>query len=119
MNAVEQKPEKKKRVYKGRQVNVRFTDEEYSDLKAIAEATGQTIPHIVKNAIRSKKITPKKPPKISDKIALSMASELRHIGRNINQIAKHLNSGGNVTKEHIEAFQRVRKGLGHIWRTLK
>ena len=108
----------KKRVYKGKQVNVRFTDEEYSELKAKAEAAGLTVPHVVKNAIRNKRITPKKPPKISDEIALSIASELRHIGRNINQIAKHLNSGGNVTKEHTEAFERVRKGLGHVWRTL-
>jgi len=108
----------KKRVYKGKQVNVRFTDEEYSELKAKAEAAGLTVPHVVKNAIRNKRIAPKKPPKISDEIALSIASELRHIGRNINQITKHLHNGKNAPAELVEAFERVKKGLGHIWRTL-
>jgi len=115
---MEKKP-KKKRIYKGRQVNVRFTDEEYAKLEAKAEAAGLTVPYVVKRAALKKKVNSKKPPKISDEIALSMASELRHIGRNINQVAKHLNSGGSASEGLLGAFERVRKGLGHVWRTLK
>ena len=118
MNVTEEKP-KKKRIYKGKQVNVRFTDEEYAILEAKAKAAGLTVPYILKRAVLEKKISPKKPPKVSDEIALSIASELRHIGRNINQVAKHLNSGGNVHMGLLEALEGILKGLRYIWRALK
>lgn len=107
--------EKPKRIYKGRQVNVRLTDEEYNELEVKARAAGLNVPYVVKKAITGKRIPPKKPPKVSDEIALSIASELRHIGRNINQIAKHLNSGGSISNVELEG---IREELGKIWHTL-
>ena len=107
--------EKPKRIYSGRQVNVRLTDAEYGELETKVKAAGLTVPYVVKKAVTGKRIPPKKPPKINDEIALSMASELRRIGTNINQIAKHLNNGRNVLEDELES---IRGELEKIWRTL-
>ena len=107
--------EKPKRIYRGRQINVRLTDAEYDEVKAKAIAAGLTVPYVVKRAVVGKRVPPKKQPKISDEIALSIASELRHVGRNINQMTKILNSGGNVPYGALEGIQGE---LEKIWRML-
>lgn len=56
-----------------------------------------------------------KAPLIDRQGAIQIASELRKIGVNVNQIAKHLNSGGNVLEGQINALQ---KELGDIWQLL-
>ena len=93
----------KKRAYKGRQVNVRLSDEEYADLEARTIKAGLTVPQVVKQAALGAKIPPRKPPKLSDAEAKNIAAILRdlaiekhRIGANLNQIAKHLNQGGEI-----------------------
>lgn len=56
-----------------------------------------------------------KAPLIDRQGAIQIASELRKIGVNVNQIAKHLNSGGNASEGQINALQRE---LNDIWQQL-
>lgn len=56
-----------------------------------------------------------KAPLIDRQGAIQIASELRKIGVNVNQIAKHLNSGGNASEGQINALQ---KELSDIWQQL-
>jgi len=56
-----------------------------------------------------------KAPLIDRQGALQIASELRRIGVNVNQIAKHLNSGENASEGQINALQGE---LNDIWQRL-
>lgn len=56
-----------------------------------------------------------KAPLIDRQGAIQIALELRKMGVNVNQIAKHLNSGGNASKGQINALQRE---LNDIWQQL-
>lgn len=56
-----------------------------------------------------------KAPLIDRQGAIQIASELRKMGVNVNQIAKHLNSGGNASEGQINALQ---KELSDIWQQL-
>ncbi len=56
-----------------------------------------------------------KAPLIDRQGAIQIASELRKMGVNVNQIAKHLNSGGNASEGQINALQ---KELNDIWQQL-
>lgn len=49
--------------------------------------------------------------------AIQIASELRKIGVNVNQIAKHLNSGGNASEGQINAFSAIKKRVQHTSKT--
>lgn len=56
-----------------------------------------------------------KAPLIDRQGAIQIASELRKMGVNVNQIAKHLNSGENASEGQINALQ---KELNDIWQQL-
>lgn len=56
-----------------------------------------------------------KSPKIDRQGSIQIASELRRIGVNVNQIVKHLNSGENASEGQIKALQ---KELNDIWQQL-
>lgn len=91
------------------QVSFRLSEEEHEILKSKSEAIGLSIPQFCKKVSLSKKI---KQPNIDREVSFKIASELRRIGVNINQVAKHVNSGLNVSERQIKALE---KELGGIW----
>jgi len=95
-----------------RQVNFRVSEDEYQQLEQMANNLGMSVPAFCKAKVKSSKI---KAPLLDRQGALNIASELRKTGVNVNQIAKHLNSGGNVSNEQINALQ---KELSEIWQLL-
>jgi len=98
-----------------RQVKFRVTDEEYARLKAMADDIGMSVPKFVKSRAIGTKT---RHPKIPNEVAGKILSELGKIGVNVNQIARHINTHPDALKQNIDVFQRIVKGLGHIWRSL-
>lgn len=98
-----------------RQINFRVSEQEYLKLEQMAQTLGMSVPAFCKAKAQGVRLVT---PKIDRAGALEMASELRKIGVNINQIAKQLNSGENCSESHLEALGGIRKGLGLIWRQL-
>ena len=81
----------------------------------MADDLGMSVSGFVKNKTLGIKT---RHPKIAKSEALVIASELRRIGVNINQVAKHLNSGGDVSSGLRTQLKGIQEGLGEIWRML-
>ena len=113
--AGKEKKEGPKRISRGRQVNIRLSNEQYATLEAKAQAAGLKPAQIVRQIAAGIKVAPRKQPIISDDIAASIATQLRYIGNNLNQLARHANSGGSVSKSVLEGIQEE---LGNLWRFL-
>lgn len=75
----------------------------------MANQVGLSVPNFCKKKAQGARM---KSPKIDREGAFQIASELRRIGVNVNQIAKHVNSGENVSEGQIEGLQ---KELGELW----
>jgi len=83
-----------------KQINFRVSEQEYQRLEQMANNVGMSVPMFCKKKAQG---------------AIQIASELRKMGVNVNQIAKHLNSGGNASEGQINALQ---KELSDIWQQL-
>ena len=95
-----------------KQINFRVSEQEYQRLEQIANNLGMTVPTFCKKKAQGSKM---KSPKIDRQGAIQIASELRRIGVNVNQMAKYLNSGESASERQIKALQ---KELNDIWRQL-
>lgn len=95
-----------------KQINFRVSEQEYQRLEQMASNLGMTVPTFCKKKAQGAKM---KAPLIDRQGALQIASELRRIGVNVNQIAKHLNSEGKVSEGQINALQ---KELNDLWQQL-
>ncbi len=92
---------------------VRFTEEEFAQLKIDVEITGLSIPKLLKLSHFSKK-----------KLRLLLAAEERHqvctelrrIGNNINQIARCVNSG--ALEGWYSEFQDALKAISELQQML-
>mgnify|MGYP001118476366 FL=1 len=94
---------------RNRQISFRVSEEEYNILQEKSTIANLSIPQYCKDVSLSKKINQ---PKVDHKGASEIALEVRRIGNNINQVAKHLNSGLGVTEGQIND---LKGGLRHIW----
>lgn len=95
-----------------KQVSFRISDEDFDKLSQAAKSLNMTVPAFVKSKAKGTRMTY---PKIDRSGAKEIATELRRIGSNVNQIAKHLNQGGNPSKSDLEGIQRE---LQKLWLTL-
>lgn len=80
-----------------KRVEVYFTDDEYSDLINIAGK--MKISNLIHYAITKPESLPKPMPEIN----AQAWEEIGRIGNNLNQIARHLNSGEQVQIEQIRS----------------
>lgn len=94
---------------RNRQISFRVSEEEYNILQEKSTIANLSIPQYCKDVSLSKKISQ---PKVDHQGASEIALEVRRIGNNINQVAKHLNSGLGVTEGQIND---LKGGLRHIW----
>jgi len=88
------------------------SEEEYEYLVDVSKNVGMSVPSFCKMKVKGVRV---KSPKIDRQGASEIASELRRIGTNVNQIAKHTNMGGNVSEGEIKAVQEE---LMRIWQLL-
>lgn len=94
------------------QISFRVSDQDYSKIEESSKALNLSVAAYSKNKIRGTRMTY---PKIDREGARQIALELRRIGSNVNQIAKHLNQGGRTSSDELEGIQRE---LRELWRTL-
>ena len=84
------------------QIAFRVTHEERAQIEAAADAEELTIGSFVRAKILKKVVTKEvRRPSIDREILGRALGMLGKVGSNINQIAKHLNSGGNVPNAEI------------------
>lgn len=95
-----------------KQISFRVSEEEYQRLASMAEEFGLSVTAFCKAKAQGAKM---KAPKINKQRALEIASELRRIGGNVNQIAKRINSGENTSEAQLKGIQ---KELERIWQQL-
>jgi chemotaxis protein histidine kinase CheA len=90
---------------------VRFTADEFDQIRNAAELSGESIPRLLKMSFfRGRKLR-----LLFDKSdAHAICSELRRIGNNVNQIARNVNNGA-LEGWHSE-FAEVAQRLSEIFR---
>lgn len=99
-----------------RQISFRVSDTEYENLRVKSERANLSTPQFCKSVALSKQI---KEPTVDHAGAIQIAAELRKIGTNVNQIAKHLNTGENVVSDELQGqFERFEKELSNLWQQL-
>ena len=87
---------------RGGQIAFRVTEEERAIIEAAADAAELTVGSFVRAKILKKIVTKEvRRPSIDREIFGRALGMLGKVGSNINQIAKHLNSGGNVPNAEI------------------
>ena len=91
-----------------RQIKFRVNDDEFEKLEQIANSFQMSVPAFVKAKAQGARM---RPPKIDREGAFEIARELRSIGVNVNQIAKRLNQGQNVSMEQLEGLERQLNGI--------
>lgn len=86
--------------------NVRFNEEEYARLQKDAFVLGKSIPILLKEAYFK---GPQVSPLMNVEDQRVTLVELRRIGNNVNQIAKHFNSGfrNGCNKEFTEICENL------------
>lgn len=77
---------------KERRANIRFDEQEYIQVCNDARVYGDTVPAMMK-AVYFERLP--SAPKFSKDDALRIVTAINRVGNNINQIARHLNSGGS------------------------
>jgi len=87
------------------------SDDEFQRLEQMAKRVGMSVPMFCKKKAQGIKM---KEPNIDREGAFQIASELRRIGVNVNQIAKHTNRGEKALEGQINGLQEQ---LHNLWRS--
>lgn len=95
-----------------RQINFRVSDSEFEKLEQMAKEFQMSVPNFCKKKAQGARM---KSPKINKEGALEIASQLRAIGNNVNQISRRANEGKAIRNEELLGIQ---KELGAIWQQL-
>jgi len=98
-----------------KQVNFRISVEEHARLEKMANDIGMSVSGFCKSKALGIKT---RVPVVGHSDAVIIASELRRIGVNINQMTKYLNSGGGVLNEFFIRINDIQEDLRSIWRAL-
>lgn len=90
-----------------KQFRVRFTEQEYADLRRKAKLTGHSTERFIRCLIAGCELKPRPPDCYKD-----LVREFAAIGNNINQITHLANSTGYVSRAQIEQLTDLMK---QIW----
>lgn len=86
---------------------LRLTDIELSVLEDRAEKCKMTRSYFIRNLILNRKLTPKYQIVIDGEEIKSLLAQYGKIGSNLNQIARHFNSGGERSLAMQEEIQQA------------
>ena len=95
-------------VHRTKKMTFRLTDEEYSIIKNKVQESGISQQQFLLKTALEKEI-------ICIKEFQALMLQIKRIGVNINQIARHMNETGAVTNTEIA---EVKEGLNQIWQLL-
>lgn len=90
------------KISKNLRATVKFSEPDFKRIESEALTTFKSVPQLLKDAYFNRLPTTILLSAESERLALT---ELKRIGNNINQIAKHLNSGDAATKSEFEQVQ--------------
>lgn len=93
------RPKKQLPPPKDHQLTIRFTEELFNILTVDAGAAGLPRTEYIRQLITDHKPVVKQEMVFTDPEILQIFRNLGHYGANLNQIARHLNQGGFMTKE--------------------
>ena len=100
--------EKGTKMKKEKRVTIRFTEDEYKQLKAKADELDISLStYIRKKALGNKE-------RISSKCNKELLYEINRIGNNLNQIAKHCNINKLVDKLVLKSLVEIEKKLNEV-----
>lgn len=98
---------------KRKAVYIRFNEEEYKEIEEICLARKQKMQHFIKSLIFKGY---QKRPLMDYESAQAAMGELKKIGNNFNQIAKHLNSG--LRRDWSDSFERMNGELSRAMQVM-
>lgn len=96
-------------IHRTRKMTFRLTEEEYRKIKEKVEESGISQQQFLLKTALEKEI-------IHIKEFQELIFQIKKIGTNVNQIAKHSNETGIVSEEELA---EVKGGLNQIWQLLK
>jgi len=105
--------------FNSHRAHIRLSETEYKQAENLSRTLGRSIPQLFKSALFEGPIPS---PLLSNDDAKSLMGQLQRIGNNVNQIAKHLNSGIregfhkelNDVNEQIKVLRQYISGVyGH------
>lgn len=95
------RPKKDEQTVRSNSIHIRMNDTEYELLQERANAVNMSIAEFIRNALDNQQVTIKYELVADVPEIKKLIGEFGKIGSNLNQIARHLNSGGAVTPEII------------------
>lgn len=95
-------------IHRTKKMTFRLTTEEYETIKSGVQKAGISQQQFLLKAALGKEI-------ICIKEFQTLILQIKKIGTNINQIAKHSNETGAITQDEIK---EVKEGLNQIWQSL-
>ena len=108
------KETKKRSKRYGKRLDIELTWALYDELKARAEREGVGVRTIIRRGLMRElgKPVPRHriPPGIRKEYR-KLAGQLAKIGNNLNQVARHLNRGGEFRPQVIEVLQNIEKAM--------
>lgn len=94
---------------RNKKMTFRTTEQEYTLIKNKVSESGMNQQNYLLHSALNQKIT-------NTEGVKAVIPELKRIGNNINQIAKHANENNSISAHELE---EVRKELDYIWQLLK
>ena len=106
------RPKKDTALRRSHPVMLRFTDAEYARLLSHAKAAALPLAEYLRRQVTGKKVTVKYEIVADLPELKKLIAEFGKIGSNLNQIARHFNSGGIHSQEMQKA---IRQGISDIY----
>lgn len=90
-----------------RQLSVRFNETEHAELLRRADAVGLSVPAYLRlQAIDAAPARASRKPSVNAQQVAQLLAQIGKLGSNVNQIARHMNSGGRPSFASIDQAMR-------------
>lgn len=112
------RPKKDKEYAKDHRVTVRFSEDEYNVISTNSGSAGMTVSEYIREQLSKGKVVATYKIVSDTESVKKLAEEYHKIGINLNQIAKHLNSGGEASEALVSEIKKCITGLRVFGRSL-
>lgn len=112
------RPKKEKTYAKDHRVTVRFSEDEYDVISTNSYSSGLTVSEYIREQMSKGKVVAEYKIVSDTGSVKKLAEEYHKIGINLNQIAKHLNSGGSVNDPLVSEIRKCVTELQKLRRDL-
>lgn len=113
------RPKKKKAEMKKHLITIRFTDDEYNKILDGADKSNLSVSEFIRTQLNKGKVIEKYEVVTEKETKRKLAEEYHKIRINLNQIAHHLNGGGEATDSLIASIEHCVSELRKLRRELK